>query len=270
MRAAVLGSPIAHSLSPVLHRAAYSALGLDWDYAAIEVDADGLPAFVDACGPEWRGLSLTMPLKTAVLPLLESSSDVVNLVGAANTVVFADGERCGHNTDVPGMRRAIAEVAGPDFSPRTATIIGGGATARSAVAAAAMLGATDVHLALRTIGRVTEFDDLSTRLGISLHPHGWQEGRHHLESDVVIATTPPGTVEHLATAVPARPGILLDVAYGAGRSALLTAWIAAGGAAAGGLDLLLWQAAEQVTLMTGREAPIEAMRAAMRASAEGA
>ena len=269
MKAAVLGSPISHSMSPVLHRAAYAALGLDWDYAAIEVDDARLAAFVDACGPEWRGLSLTMPLKTAILPLLDTASELVGLVGAANAVVFSDGERSGHNTDVPGMQRAIAEAAGAGFAPRTATILGGGATARSAVAASAMLGVTDVHVALRTMGRSSEFDDLSTNLGITLHPHGWAEAGHHLDTDVVVATTPPGTVDHLAPAVPAGPGVLLDVAYGAGRSALLTSWVREGGAAADGLDLLLWQAADQVALMTGRAAPVDAMRAALTAVTGG-
>src|SRR5579859_6111990 len=104
MRAAVLGSPIAHSLSPVLHRAAYRELGLaGWSYEAIECDEAGLPALLDGCGPEWAGLSLTMPLKRAVLPLLGTADTVSREVGAANTVVFAGGARQGHNTDVPGM-----------------------------------------------------------------------------------------------------------------------------------------------------------------------
>lgn len=266
MRAAVLGSPIAHSLSPVLHRAAYAALNLDWDYAAIDVDEAALPAFVHGCGSDWAGLSLTMPLKTAVLPLLDTASDVVSLVGAANTVVFADGERRGHNTDVPGMRQAITQEAGSDIAPRTATVLGGGATARSAVAAVALLGATDVHVALRSMGRATEFDDLAAALGVSVHPHAWDEALHHLQTDIVVATTPAGTVDDLAGAVPSAPGILLDVAYADGRGVLASAWADAGGAVADGLDLLLWQAVDQVALMTGRTAPVEAMRAALHAA----
>ncbi len=96
MRAAVLGRPIAHSLSPVLHRAAYAALGLDWTYDAVEVGADGLPAFLEHLGDDWAGLSLTMPLKHAVLPLLATCSELATAVAAANTVVIDEGGRHGH------------------------------------------------------------------------------------------------------------------------------------------------------------------------------
>ena len=110
VRAAVLGSPISHSLSPVLHNAAYAALGLTWwRYEAIECDEAGLPALLDRCGPDWAGLSLTMPLKRSVLPLLDRSEPLVTEVGGANTVIFAAAQRLGYNTDVPGMVRALAE-----------------------------------------------------------------------------------------------------------------------------------------------------------------
>ena len=133
-RAAVLGSPIAHSLSPVLHRAAYEALGLEWTYEAVEMTEGGLTGFVDACGPEWAGLSLTMPLKVAVLPLLDHSSELVRLSAAANTLVFTPQGREGHNTDVPGMVAAIREAAGPTGLVCTsATVLGGGATGKSEI-----------------------------------------------------------------------------------------------------------------------------------------
>src|SRR5438445_11370778 len=110
MRAAVLGSPIEHSLSPALHRAAYQALGLTgWTYRAIECDEAGLPGLLTGCGPDWAGLSLTMPLKRAVLPLLDSIEPLAAEAGAANTVIFRGGQRHGHNTDVPGMTAALAE-----------------------------------------------------------------------------------------------------------------------------------------------------------------
>src|SRR4051794_13120797 len=100
MRAAVLGSPIAHSLSPALHRAAYRELGLDWSYDAIECDEVGLPAFVDSLDETWAGLSLTMPLKRAVLPLLDEMSEIATSTGVANTVLRRDGRKRGDNTDV--------------------------------------------------------------------------------------------------------------------------------------------------------------------------
>src|SRR5690606_38963978 len=103
-RAAVLGSPIAHSLSPVLHRAAHAAMGLrGWSYEAIECAEDGLPGLLAGLGPEWAGLSLTMPLKRVVLPLLDSVSELAVTVGGANTVVLRDGVRHGENTDVYGI-----------------------------------------------------------------------------------------------------------------------------------------------------------------------
>ena len=152
MKAAVLGSPIAHSLSPVLHRAAYQALGLsDWTYQAIECDEAGLPALLAGCGPDWAGLSLTMPLKRAVLPLLDHLEPLAAQVGAANTVVFTGGLRHGHNTDVPGMIAALAGAAAPVLPPAPAAvlILGGGATARSALAAVHGLGAGEAAVAGR-------------------------------------------------------------------------------------------------------------------------
>src|SRR5579859_5144572 len=113
MKAAVLGKPVGHSLSPALHRAAYAALGLDgWSYEAIECDEVRLPGLLVGCGPGWAGLSLTMPLKRAVLPLLDHVDPLAAEVGAANTVVFFAGLRHGHNTDVPGMASALAEGGG--------------------------------------------------------------------------------------------------------------------------------------------------------------
>ena len=108
-RCAVLGSPIAHSLSPVLHRAAYDALGLDWSYDAVEVSEDGLPGFLDGLDGSWRGLSLTMPLKRTVVPLLDEMSARAAQARAANTVVLDAGRRVGHNTDIPGAVAAIRE-----------------------------------------------------------------------------------------------------------------------------------------------------------------
>lgn len=264
-RAAVLGSPIAHSRSPVLHRAAYAALGLDWTYDAIEVTTEGLPGFLDSCAwPDWAGLSLTMPLKTDVLSLLDDVSDTAALVRAANTVVFTQGGRSGHNTDVAGMQRALTEAHGADLSLSSGIIIGSGATARSALAALAGLGASDVVIVARTPARAAEMKDLGIDLGIAVTVSPW-DAAPPLDADAVIATVPPGAADALAVDVPAEPGVLLDVAYGGGDTPLTTAWKRARGATADGLDLLLWQAVDQVRLMTGQEAPVAAMRAALQA-----
>src|SRR5262249_20619285 len=120
MKAAVLDSPIAHSLSPAPPRPGYRALGLTgWPNEIIECDEAALPGLLDGCGPDWAGLSLTMPLKRAVLPLLDRVEPVAVTIGAANTVVFTGGRRHGHNTDVPGAIAALAEhgVTGTFLTP---------------------------------------------------------------------------------------------------------------------------------------------------------
>lgn len=263
-RAAVLGSPIAHSRSPVLHRAAYAALGLDWAYDAIEVTATGLAAFLDGCGwPEWTGLSLTMPLKTDVLPLLDEVSDTAMLVRAANTVIFTEHGRSGHNTDVAGMEHALRDAHGAGFAPASGAIIGSGATARSALAALSRLGAREAVVVARNPHTARDISDLGRDLDLRVSVSPW-ESREPIEADAVIATVPPGAADALVDRVPSRPGVLLDVAYGQGPTALASTWSRAGGSVADGLDLLLWQAVDQVRLMTGRDAPVEAMRSALR------
>lgn len=264
-RAAVLGSPIAHSLSPVLHRAAYAALGLDWRYDAIEVTTAELPSFVGSCAwPEWVGLSLTMPLKTDVLPLLDEVSDTASIVRAANTVVFTEHGRAGHNTDVAGMERALQEAHGAGLAPRRGAIIGSGATARSALAALSRLGAGEAVVIARNSDSARGVGDLGRDLGVRVSLSPW-DSPEPIDADAVIATVPPGAADALALRVPAGPGVLLDVAYGSGPTALATAWSRAGGPVADGLDLLLWQAVDQVRLMTGQDAPVAAMRAALGA-----
>ena len=134
MRCAVLGSPIAHSLSPVLHRAAYAHLGLDWTYDAVEMDSPGLRPFVEALDETWRGLSLTMPLKRTVVPLVDSLDEWAQLAGVANTVLLEDGRRLGFNTDIPGAMAAIVERvrrAGPFGSGDRRGSHGGVAAARA-------------------------------------------------------------------------------------------------------------------------------------------
>jgi shikimate dehydrogenase len=262
-RAAVLGSPISHSRSPALHRAAYAALGLEWTYDAIEVSVDELPGFVAGCRwPEWAGLSLTMPLKTDVLPLLDEVSDLASLVRAANTVVFSQGGARGDNTDVAGMQQALEEAYGGTLGAARGIVVGSGATARSALAALAAMGATEVEVLARR--PATDLVDLGSDVGVRVSLGSW-DGSDPLEADAVIATVPPGAADHLVSRVPTQPGVLLDVAYGSGASALTRSWAQAGGAVADGLDLLLWQAVDQVRLMTGQPAPVDAMRAALRA-----
>ncbi|MEU1290846.1 shikimate dehydrogenase [Streptomyces sp. NPDC005840] len=262
-RAAVLGSPIAHSLSPVLHRAAYDELGLtDWSYDRFDVDEAALPGFVDGLGPEWAGLSLTMPLKRAVIPLLDAVSDTAASVEAVNTVVLTDdGRRLGDNTDIPGMVAALRERGIEQVD--SAAVLGAGATASSALAALARICTGEVVAYVRSADRAAEMRQWGERLGIQVRTADWADAADALRAPLVVATTPAGTTDALAAAVPERPATLFDVLYEPWPTALAARWSAYGGAVVGGLDLLVHQAVLQVEQMTGcAPAPVEVMRKA--------
>ena len=265
MRAAVLGSPIGHSLSPVLHRAAYAALGLAWSYDGIELPSGGLATFLDGLDADWAGLSLTMPLKREVLPLLTSASRLVEITGAANTVVLRGGGRVGHNTDVAGIVEALREagVSGID----RAAVIGAGATAASAIVALHDLGAHHIRVLARRETRT--LDAVATAVGVSLR-YGTFDPLE-LEDrwpEVVVNTTPAGALDSFAALADPSGDVppLLDVVYAPWPTPLAGRYAAAGGVVVGGAAMLLHQAAAQVELMTGRAAPLEAMRAALARS----
>ncbi|MER5490855.1 shikimate dehydrogenase [Streptomyces sp. NPDC002490] len=261
-RAAVLGSPIAHSLSPVLHRAAYAELGLDaWSYDRFEVDEAALPDFLAGLGPQWAGLSLTMPLKRAVIPLLDEVSDTAAAVEAVNTVVLTeDGRRTGDNTDVPGMVAALRERGVETVD--SAAVLGAGATASSALAALARICTGEITAYVRSAARAAEMRQWGERLGIGVRTADWADAARALRAPLVIATTPAGTTDALAAEVPERPATLFDVLYEPWPTALAARWSAHGGAVVSGLDLLVHQAVLQVERMTGRSAPLVAMRRA--------
>ncbi|WP_445399723.1 shikimate dehydrogenase [Streptomyces sp. LE64] len=261
-RAAVLGSPIAHSLSPVLHRAAYAELGLDaWSYDRFEVDEAALPGFLAGLGPQWAGLSLTMPLKRAVIPLLDEVSDTAAAVEAVNTVVLTeDGRRTGDNTDVPGMVAALRERGVETVD--SAAVLGAGATASSALAALARICTGEITAYVRSAARAAEMRQWGERLGIEVRTADWADAARALRAPLVIATTPAGTTDALAAEVPERPATLFDVLYEPWPTALAARWSAHGGAVVSGLDLLVHQAVLQVERMTGRSAPLAAMRRA--------
>ncbi|MFJ6393180.1 shikimate dehydrogenase [Streptomyces sp. NPDC091972] len=262
-RAAVLGKPIAHSLSPVLHRAAYRELGLTgWSYDRFELDEAALPGFVEQLGPEWAGLSVTMPLKRAVIPLLDGISDTAASVEAVNTVVFAeDGRRLGDNTDIPGMVAALRERGIEQVD--SAAILGAGATASSALAALARICTGEVVAYVRSDARAAEMRQWGERLDVEVRTADWADAAEALRAPLVIATTPAGATDALAHAVPERPAALFDVLYDPWPTELAARWSMTGGAVVSGLDLLVHQAVLQVEQMTGRTpAPVEAMRTA--------
>jgi shikimate dehydrogenase len=265
-RCAVLGSPIGHSLSPVLHRAAYRALGLDWRYDAVEVTGDALAGFLGSLGPQWRGLSLTMPLKRTVLPLLDETSDTARQAGAANTVLLeSDGRRVGHNTDVPGMVSALAEHGVSEV--HTADVVGGGATATSAVLALGRLGCRDVTLRVRDPARAGEAVEAAARLDPAPTVQVARLDEPMRGVDVVVSTIPAGAQPPYAQALAAQAAVVFDVIYDPWPTPLARAARAAGRVLVGGLDLLVHQATRQVQLMTGcPDPPLEAMRAAGEAA----
>ncbi|GII95307.1 shikimate dehydrogenase [Sinosporangium siamense] len=261
-RAAVLGFPVRHSLSPILHRTAYAGMGLDWHYEAVECDEAGLPSLVAGLGPEWAGLSLTMPLKRAVLPLLDTVSQTAVAVGGANTVVFRDGGRHGHNTDVYGMVTALTEAGVK--APASAVVLGGGATAASALAAFADLGLFQATLVVRDPARAGETAEAADRLGVALAVRTFDELDEILGggADLVVSTLPSGVADAHASAL-ARVPALFDVVYAPWPTTVAEAVAAAGGTVLGGFPMLLHQAVRQVELMTGRtDVPVEAMREA--------
>lgn len=262
-RAAVLGSPIAHSLSPVLHRAGYDELGLTgWTYDRFEVDEAALSAFLGQLGPEWAGLSLTMPLKRAVIPLLDEVSETARSVEAVNTVVFgADGRRVGDNTDIPGIVGALREHGIEQVD--SAAILGAGATASSALAALARICTGEVVVYVRSAARAAEMRQWGERLDVEVRTADWADAARALHAPLVIATTPAGATDELSGAVPERPASLFDVLYHPWPTDLAARWSAYGGAVVSGLDLLVHQAVLQLEQMTGHTpGPLGAMRRA--------
>lgn len=271
-RAAVLGSPIDHSLSPVLHRRAYEALGLaGWEYGQQEVTAPELEGFLRGLDDSWVGLSLTMPLKQIVMKLVDQVEPLADVVGAVNTVLFGPGGfTVGANTDVYGIAQAITEArTGLTEQPRRGVIIGGGATAASAIAALGQLGITDPIILVRSLGRSGTVIRAATQMGVLAEylTLGTPEATTAIRrADILVSTVPAGAADEYVADLPEvlRPEqTVLDVVYEGWPTPLPRAWRERGGTVAPGHEMLLHQATEQVRLMTGREAPVAEMRQAL-------
>lgn len=264
MRCAVLGSPIAHSLSPALHRAAYEHLGLPWTYDAVTVDETGLEGFLAGLDDSWRGLSLTMPLKRAVVPLVESLDRWSQLSGVVNTVLLDSGRRLGFNTDLPGAMAALEERV--DGTLRSAAVIGGGATATSVLLALLERGCTTVRVLVRDPARAQE-----TAAAVTAHPSGPAvtvstiADAGVLDVDVVVSTVPAqAQTSELLAACAAVPTVF-EVVYDPWPTPLAAAAQRTGSQLVSGLDLLAHQALLQVDLMTGEAVPVELIRESGRA-----
>jgi shikimate dehydrogenase len=264
-RCAVLGSPISHSLSPVLHRTAYEQLGLAWRYDGYDVDESGLPGFLDGLDETWAGLSLTMPLKRAIIPLCDEVSALARSVEAVNTVIFRpDGTRFADNTDVPGMVAALRE-AGVTSVP-CAVVLGGGATATSAVAALRDVCQGQLDVYVRSAQRAAEMTASAARLGAQVATRSWDDAAPALAAPLVVSTAAAGATDHLADLVPEQPGVLFDVLYHPWPTPLAAAWTARGGTVINGLDQLVHQAVPQVELMTGLPVDRDRLPQLMRAA----
>lgn len=277
-RAAVLGQPVAHSLSPALHRAAYAELGLtNWTYERHEVSEAEFPAFLAGLDSSWVGLSVTMPLKQVALRSVDHVEPLAEVVGSVNTVLLSGGGvRVGTNTDVYGVVTALQEVAGDNWNPRTGTVLGGGATAAAALAALGQLGINAPTVVVRSTGRAGTVVRAAARMGLSPVLRTWGTAAADAAltgADVVISTVPRGAADDLANLVrqtgPGPTQVLLDVVYDGWPTPLARAWSRRGAPVAGGHLMLLHQGVEQVRLMTGRSAPVAAMRSALQDALTG-
>mgnify|MGYP003112991475 CR=1 FL=1 len=278
-RAAVLGHPISHSKSPALHRAAYAHLGVELDYSAVDVTEDALPAFMARVredvrqGGTWRGLSVTMPLKSAMVREVDEVRGVARELGVVNTVAFertgagaGPTRLVGYNTDVAGIVQALRH-AGAASAP-AAVVLGGGGTSAAAIAALKDLGAPAADIFVRDVTRAAQARAAASATGLPIRVLPLDGAAAAVgRADVVISTLPPRAADPLAAelvqifaqragepsldAPVARPGVLLDVAYDPWPSRIASAWQEAGGTVVPGLEMLIYQAVEQVRHFTG-------------------
>ncbi|GAB3599236.1 shikimate dehydrogenase family protein [Microbacterium tumbae] len=241
-RLAVWGDPIAHSKSPALHAAAYEVLGLDWEYGRRQVSADGFDPVLASLDGSWRGLSLTMPLKEAAFRATDRRDAHAELTGAVNTLLLGEELR-GFNTDVGGIVDALAEDGVTHAG--SMRLLGVGATAASALVAAADLGVDHVDARARRPERAAALQRLGERLGIRVAVHGFDAPSSAV--DLTVATLPGGTVlpEETARTIAASGGVLFDAAYAPWPSALATIW-PADVRVVSGLGMLLHQAVRQI------------------------
>jgi len=262
-KAAVLGHPISHSLSPALHRVVFEEFGLRCSYSAIDVTEDQLPQFLEGLDSTWVGLSLTMPLKVKVLELVGNHDELVTLTQSANTVYrVPSGDFALTNTDVFGMQNALLE-SGLHMVDRV-LIIGSGATARSAVIAVRNLGAQLIRVQARNSNSRQEIVDLINSVGAQ-SSSGDIDLSESSEFDLVVSTLPQGAIPAQGVSVGENTGaMLMDVSYSPWPSMLARSW--PNDQIVSGKEMLLWQATRQVELFYGVSAPVDLMRMALEGS----
>jgi shikimate dehydrogenase len=257
----VLGSPIAHSRSPQLHLAAYRALGLDgWTYQRIECGADELPGLVGGFGPEWVGVSVTMPGKFAALRFADERTDRAELVGSANTLLRTPSGWRADNTDIDGVVGALGSATG------AAVVAGSGGTAPAAIVALADLGVTSIVVVARNPDKAAGLVELAGRVGVAARFCDLNDGAiaAAVEGAGVLVNTLPADVAARHAKSFAGVPVLLDAIYDPWPTPLAAAVTAAGGRVISGLQMLLHQAFAQVEQFTGLPAPRAAMAAALQ------
>lgn len=275
-KAGVLGKPIAHSKSPLLHMAAYRALGLGgWTYERIECDAEMLPGLVGALGPEWAGLSVTMPGKFAALEFAAERTARADLVGSANTLVRVDGGWRADCTDIDGVTGALDELdvaagrvsAVQDSGVRDGAplVLGAGGTARPAIVALAERGATEIVIAVRAPERAGGAVECAQRSGLHATVVDLTPGTltAACAAAPVVVSTLPGDAAGAHSASIRYAARFVDVAYDPWPTVAARAVLDEGGVVVGGLSMLLHQAFGQVEQFTGRPAPRAVMAAAL-------
>ncbi len=269
-RAAVLGRPIEHSLSPVLHGAAYAALGLaGWTFDRIDCGADGLPALVAGAGPECVGFAVTMPAKRAALDVAAHVSSTAALVGAANTLLPGRTGWRADNTDVHGLTTTlqIHGINAPEVERRgPVVVLGAGGTAQAALVALRKLGFHAAAVVVRDPARTAHAAGTAARAGMELNVHAMAAAGSLLRSCALLVSTVPAEGTEAVLDTPWRSDVVaLDAVYAGWPTPLARSVTAAGGRPISGAHVLLHQAAAQVELMTGRPAPVGAMAVALRA-----
>ena len=262
IQAAVLGSPIGHSLSPTLHKCAYDVLGWDWEYTAIEVKSGELAQFIAANRNTFRGLSLTMPLKEEALLVADSLDPLVKRINAANTLIFEENQVSAYSTDVSGFVQALAKT---EVSiPNEITILGGGATARSAIAAVDGRGRT-ITVYSRSASRAAQL--INSSISATVVVKDWNEAQSGLSANLIIATTPTGATDHL---IPTEStGTLFESLYSPWPTKFLAKWQGLGGKYLDGLDLLVEQGIGQIELMAHEPLKIDLRSLAVTMRAAG-
>lgn len=271
--AAVIGHPIDHSLSPTLHRTAYELLGLPWEYFKFDVTEDDLATFLEELPPGCAGLSVTAPLKRALLEYADAVDGLAKLTSSANTIVFSTVMSAAFNTDVHGMVATLQPLLHANAKVGTPVILGTGATASSALAAVRTLGYDATVIVGRSFSGPNNALLSAVEFDLEVQPVPLQRMEWVTDAigaaPLVISTIPPEVTEGFVGDVePAEGAVLLDVTYGDGRPPLAAPFEEAGGHIASPLAMLTHQGLAQVKLMTNREAPYEPVFEAVQAAAE--